>query len=128
MRRSRGSRSGLRGATTSAIAAGFAGAGLGLALLGIAWWPRGYLTRDPRYRHLLAGTLNGIAALAFGAAAVGLLTLSINTAVHYGSGGVGWYLSGGLVSLGAAAATLAAAWRHLRVLRPWNHVLAEPQV
>lgn len=100
---------------------------VGLALIAIAWWTHGYVNSDPSFRHLLAGTINAVAALAFGAAATALLTVSIDTAVHYGTGGVGWYLSGGLVSLVAAAATLVGAWRHLRVLRPWNHVLAEPQ-
>jgi hypothetical protein len=100
---------------------------VGLVLLVIAMFTRRYLNTDPSFRHLLAATINATAALAFGAAAAGLVTMSINTAVHYGSGGVGWYLSGAIVSVIAAVAAALGTWRHLRVLRPWNHALTPAQ-
>jgi hypothetical protein len=99
----------------------------GLVMLVLAWLTRRYLNTDPSYRHLLAATIYATAALAFGAAGAGLLAMSVNTAVHYGSGGVGWYLSGALVSLIAALAAALGTWRHLRILRPWNHALTQTQ-
>lgn len=96
---------------------------VGLALIGLAWWARRYLSPDPSFRRLLSAGLAVAAFLSFGVATVVLLGMSLDTAVHYGSRGVGWYLSGGLISLLGAAVAGLQAWRHLRVLRPWNHVV-----
>ena len=100
---------------------------VGLVSVALAWRTRRYLAADPSFRRLLDGLICLLAAVAFGAAAAVLFSLSVDTAVQHGSGGVGWYLSGGLVSLVAALAAAARTWRQLRTLRPWNHVLAEPQ-
>jgi hypothetical protein len=97
---------------------------VGLVLVGLAWWARRYLSTDPSFRRLLSAALATAAFLSFGAATVVLLGMSLDTAVHYGSRGVGWYLSGGLVSLLGAVLAGLHAWRHLRVLRPWDHVVA----
>lgn len=99
---------------------------VGLVSVGLAWWTRRYLSTDPSFRRLLDGSTCLLAAVAFAAATAVLLGMSVDTAVQHGSGGVGWYLSGGLVSLVAAVAAGACTWRQVRTLRPWNHVLAEP--
>jgi hypothetical protein len=96
---------------------------IGLALVGAAWWTRRYLSRDPSFQRLLAAALSVVATLSFAVAAVVLLGMSADTAVNYGSQGVGWYLSGGLVSLAGALLAGARSWHHLRLIRPWNHVL-----
>ena len=99
---------------------------IGLVAVAAAWWTRRYLSADPSFRRLLDGTVYALATFAFGTAAAVLLAVSVDTAVQHGSAGVGWYLSGGLVSVVAALTAGAGTWRHLRTVRPWNHALAEP--
>lgn len=102
-------------AVTLRVLAGLLGV---LALVLAGWWRR-RLSLD---RWLLAacdGATAAIAALAFGVAALVLVGMSIDLGVQHGSGGVGYYLSGGLVA--SAAATLAATscYRRLRAGRFW---------
>lgn len=98
---------------------------LGLALVGIAWATRRYLNPDPSFRRMLSAAVSGAATLAFAAAAVFLFGQSLDTAVHYGSRGVGWYLSGGIASGVGAVVSALWCWQELRLLRPWSHVVAE---
>lgn len=95
---------------------------LGLLLLALAWWARRYLTSDPSFRRALRSAVAATAALAFGLAATLLLGTSAATAIHHGSDGVGWSLSGGLVSLGASVIAATLCWRDARTIRPWRHV------
>jgi hypothetical protein len=95
---------------------------LGLLLVGAAWWARRYLTTDPSFRRILAAATTAVAALGFSIATVVLLGMSIDTAVHHGSRGVGWYLSGGIVSLFGAAIATAYCWGQLLRIRPWSHL------
>jgi len=95
---------------------------LGLILVCLAWWSRRYLSTDPSFRRMLSAAISATAALAFGVASVFLLGMSVDIAVHYGSRGVGWYLSGGLVSLVGTVIAGFACWEQLRRLRPWSYL------
>lgn len=92
---------------------------LGLLLLAVGWTWRRALLDDPTTAALRDGAAAAIAALAFAAAAVGLVGVSVDLAVQHGSGGVGFYLTGGVTA--AVAAALTAVWcrRRLRHLHPW---------
>jgi hypothetical protein len=93
---------------------------VGIVVVGAAWWARRYLSQDTRFRQMLAAAVSATAVLAFGGAAVVLFAMSADTAVQYGGGGVGWYLSGGLVSLVGAGIAGALCRRQARAIRPWR--------
>ncbi len=66
------------------------------------------------------GIAAALAAVGFTVGAAALLAVAVNLAVHHGSGGVGFYLTGALASAGAAVAAGAVAYRELRHIRPWT--------
>jgi hypothetical protein len=95
---------------------------VGLVLIGVAWATSRYLNADPSFRRIVSALVSAAAALAFAVAAAFLFGQSLVTAMHHGSGGVGWYLTGGIASgLGAVVAVIWC-WQQVRALRPWNHV------
>lgn len=95
---------------------------LGLLLLAAAWLWRRRLAGDAALAALRDGTVGALAGLAFAAAAIALIGTGVDLAVQHGSGGVGFYLTGGIVAV--PAALLAGIWsyRRLRLLRPWRLV------
>src|SRR5438270_1326063 len=93
-------------------------------LLSAAAYSRRYVRADVSVRRMWNAASAVIATFAFAAAASWLLGSSVDIAVQHGSGGVGWYLSGAIVSLLGAGAAAVIAWRNLRLLRPWAHVIA----
>jgi hypothetical protein len=59
--------------------------------------------------------LDAVAGACFGLGAIGLGALSVDQAVHHGAHGVGFFLSGALVALAAAAFFAVRATRTLMV-------------
>lgn len=98
------------------LLAGVAGALLAAAAMG---WRR-LTPGDAASIALRDGAVGATAAAAFAIAAALLVALSADVAIQHGSGGVGFYLTGGLAS-GLGALTCAFwAYRSLRHLRPWR--------
>ena len=98
------------------LLAGLAGA----ALIAAAWAWRHFARGDLSSIALRDGAVGAAAAIAFAVAAALLVGLSADLAIQHGSGGVGFYLTGGLAS--ALGAVTCALWAHrrLRHLRPWR--------
>lgn len=96
---------------------------IGGVLLGSAAWTRRFLRAEVSLRRMCDATSAATATIAFGAAALWLLGSAGDTLVRHGSGGVGWYLSGGLISVAGMSVAAIVAWRNLRTLRPWAHVV-----
>lgn len=90
---------------------------LGILLLALAWTTRRFLTGDVSHRHVLYAAVWAAAAASFGLATFALAGMSANTAMQYGSGGVGWFLSGGIVSALGTALSGCLTWRFARRVR-----------
>lgn len=88
---------------------------LGLVLLAVFWlWRRA--DRPTGALNAVSAVAVGLAAVAFGSAAIFLTGQSIDLAVQHGSGGVGWYLTGAIVAAIAAVPCTISTVRRLRVL------------
>jgi hypothetical protein len=92
---------------------------VGVVLLAVALWWRRRLRLSGVSMRLLDGAVGTIAAVAFLAAAAVLIALSVNIGVRHGSGGVGFYLTGGVASLLGAMACALVGYRRLRLVRVW---------
>jgi hypothetical protein len=88
------------------------GLGLVTVLIALVWRRRRLSASQSRTVDTISA---GLAAVAFGAAAIFLSGMSADVAAQHGSEGVGWYLTGALV---AGAAFVLCVWRLLWALRP----------
>lgn len=101
---------------------------VGIVILGAALaWRRQLRGRGVRIAGIDEAAA-GVAAVGFGGAAVLLLGQAVDLAVQHGSGGVGWYLSGGVIALAAFVPSAVLAYRGLRpiVARGLRPSLAAP--
>lgn len=96
---------------------------LGVGLVAVAAYLRRRLNAELSLQRMFDAMSALAATIAFAVAAVWLVGTATDLAVRHGGAGAGWYLSGGVISLGAAALGAVIAWRNLRTLRPWVHVM-----
>ena len=92
----------------------------GVAVLFVAWAWRRASNGDRTTSALRDGVAAAFAAVAFGVAAAILVGTAVDLAVQHGSGGTGFYFTGGITAVVGAALSAHWSYRHLRHLRPWR--------
>ena len=108
--------------SSDAVALRLLAGACGGLLLAVAVATRRFLHADVSVRRMWNGASAAVATVTFLVAGAWLTATAADIAIQHGSGGVGWYVSGGIVSLIGAGAAGFITWRSVRALRPWAHV------